>query len=394
MTPVRSHFPGLDGLRALGALFVVSTHVGFQSGHAVNGPFRGLLARMDSGVAVFFVLSGFLLFRPHVLSWLEDRRAPSTKTYARHRIARITPPLLIAVLGAALLVPPGEATWINYVAHATLVHIYFPDLQTGGLTQMWSLATEVAFYALLPVLGYLLCRRPEHGPDRRNVGQRLALLLTAPVFGAAWMALSHVVDRPLMALWLPGYIGWFGLGMALAVWQVARAVGLLRFSWIDEAATHPWTTWSLALAVFLIAGSPVAGPYDLSSSTPASAAVKSLLYAAFAVLLVLPAVGVADHEDPEAVRALGGRVGKYLGDVSYGIFCYHLIVLSLVEEATDHEIFTGNFWQLWIPTVVGSILVATLSYYGLERPLMRRVRRADRRHLPSTAPATAVSAKN
>lgn len=394
MTTLRSHFPGLDGLRALGALFVVTTHVGFTSGDAVNGPFKGLLARMDSGVALFFVLSGFLLFRPHVIAWFGERTAPDLGTYARHRVLRIMPPLLIAVVAAMVLLPWEDATWFNYLAHATFLQIYLDDMQTNGLTQMWSLSTEVAFYVALPVVAYVLVRPPKTVPDRRAVLQRLGLLLATPLLGASWMALGVAVEKPNWGLWLPGFIGWFGLGMALALWQVSRALGVLRFSIVDEAARHPWTTWTLAVGIFLVAGSPIAGPYTLVASTPTSAFIKSLLYAIFAALVILPAVGVAGEEDPAPVRALGGRVGKFLGDISYGIFCYHLIVLYLTERAMNHQVFGGNFWQLWVSTVVGSIILASISFYGLERPLMRRARQADRRQRPSDAPATAVSARN
>ncbi|MCW2712328.1 MAG: acyltransferase 3, partial [Marmoricola sp.] len=59
-------FPVLDTLRAVGALAVVTTHVTFQSGDYVrHGIVGALLSRLDVGVAIFFVLSGFLLSRPY-----------------------------------------------------------------------------------------------------------------------------------------------------------------------------------------------------------------------------------------------------------------------------------------------------------------------------------------
>ena len=64
--PTRTHrtlrFPALDGLRIAGAVAVVSTHVGFTSGASLNGQQAGLLARLDAGVPLFFVVSGFLLY--------------------------------------------------------------------------------------------------------------------------------------------------------------------------------------------------------------------------------------------------------------------------------------------------------------------------------------------
>ena len=46
------------------------------------------------------------------------------------------------------------------------------------------------------------------------------------------------------------------------------------------------------------------------------------------------------------------------------MFCYHLIVLGVVEEILGYTIFTGGFLRLLVPTLLGSIAVATGSYWG------------------------------
>jgi peptidoglycan/LPS O-acetylase OafA/YrhL len=158
----------LDGLRAIGALAVLTTHVGFHSGASLNGPFAGLLARLDVGVAIFFAISGFLLYRQHVVAWFEGTLPPLTLPYLRNRALRILPALWVAVLLAALLVPHKDGvTWATYLQHATLTQTYFEGLAADGLTQMWSLATEAAFYLLLPVLAKLLTGvRASHSTQR------------------------------------------------------------------------------------------------------------------------------------------------------------------------------------------------------------------------------------
>ena len=64
-----------------------------------------MLSRLDIGVAIFFAISGFLLYRPHVVAWFEETRAAATLPYLRNRALRILPALWVAVLLAALLVP-------------------------------------------------------------------------------------------------------------------------------------------------------------------------------------------------------------------------------------------------------------------------------------------------
>ena len=61
----------------------------------------------------------------------------------------------------------------------------------------------------------------------------------------------------------------------------------------------------------------------------------------------------------------------WLGDVSYGVFAYHLLVLELVGRAMGLEDFAGGFWWLLLTTLAVSLAVATLSYRYVERPLIR-----------------------
>jgi peptidoglycan/LPS O-acetylase OafA/YrhL len=372
-------FPALDGLRAAGALAVLTTHVGFQSGAALEGPFAGVLARLDAGVAVFFVISGFLLYRPHARAWIEGTDRPATGRYLRNRALRILPALWIAVTLAALLLAINDGTGLaSYLRHAALVHIYVDGAPVHGLTQMWSLATEAAFYLLLPVLARLLDRIGGDGrPGRREVGIRLAVLAGFVLLGPCWMA-AVAGDHPRAGLWLPGYLGWFAVGMAFAVWHVARSNGLLAASYVDVLARVPGTLWAAALGVYLIAASPVAGPYELTGPTPGQAFMKNLFYTVVAACVVLPAVGVAGDRAPPAVRVLGGRVAHYLGDISYGVFAYHVVLLGVVTEASDYVLFSGGFFRLFGATLVMSVAAATVSYYLVERPIMRWGRRDSR----------------
>ncbi|TWD83714.1 peptidoglycan/LPS O-acetylase OafA/YrhL [Kribbella amoyensis] len=366
----RQRFPALDGLRAAGALAVLTTHVGFHSGDSLNGPFAGLLSRLDVGVAIFFAISGFLLYRPHVVAWFEETEQPHLLPYFRNRALRILPALWVAVILAAVLVrQPSGVDWSTFVRHATLTQIYVDRPAADGLTQLWSLATEVAFYLLLPFLARLLTSYQR--PTRRAVRWRLAVLCCFTLLGPLWMAGINATGHPRAGLWLPGYLGWFAVGMGFALWQVARSSGRLQASPLDTLAKVPGTVWGAAAALLVIAATPLAGPYALTPPSAAQAFVKSLLYTAIAACVVFPAITPTRR----AAAVLGGRVGHVAGDISYGVFCYHLVVLVLVERLFGVELFTGRFAVLFWPTLVVSIAVAAASYYLMERPIMRLGRR-------------------
>ncbi|WP_433022329.1 acyltransferase family protein [Kribbella sp. CA-294648] len=362
----RMRFPALDGLRAIGAVAVLTTHVGFQSGDALNGPFAGLLSRLDIGVAIFFAISGFLLYRPHVVAWFEETEPPHLLPYLRNRALRILPALWIAVILAALLVPNDKPVdWVYYLHHAFFTQIYVNGPTVHGLTQLWSLAAEVSFYLLLPFLAKLLTSYER--PTRRAVRWRLAVLFGLTLLGPIWMGSITATGNPLAGLWLPGYIGWFAVGMGFALWQVARASGRLNPSLLDTLVKIPGTVWGIAVALFLIASSPIVGPYGLSLPSVGQAVMKSLLYTGIAACVVFPAITPTRR----TVAVLGGKAGHFAGDISYGVFVYHLIVLSLVQQIFGQTLFGGSFAALFWPTLAASVAVAAVSYYGMERPIMR-----------------------
>jgi len=379
-----ARFRAVDGLRLVGALAVMMTHVGFDSGDALRGPFAGLLGRLDSGVAIFFAVSGFVLFRPHVMAHLGGRPRPRVGSYFARRAARILPVLWLAVGAAYLVVPTKGAVTGDYLATAALVHIYVGTPLLTGLTQFWSLATEVAFYLLLPAAAALLCRGRSGMTWLRRAS--VALLVLVPV-GPVWMAVVTATGHPQARLWLPGFVGWFAVGMLLALWNGARTVGLVAPGVLDSLSRAPGTSWAAAVALLAIAGTPVAGPLDLSEPTPGQAAVKAVLYTLIGLFILLPTVTtIAPATEPTAVRALGGRLGSRLGEVSYGLFAYHVIVLAVVDRLPGFGSFQGRFVERLGLTFVATLVVATVSYVVVERPLMAWVRGATSR-TPATATA-------
>ena len=85
----------LTGIRAVAALLVVATHAAYTTGKYIEGYFGLFCSRMEMGVPIFFVLSGFLLFRPWVKSAATGAPEPSVRRYAWHRVRRIMPAYIV-----------------------------------------------------------------------------------------------------------------------------------------------------------------------------------------------------------------------------------------------------------------------------------------------------------
>ena len=370
--PGHATFPGLDGLRALAVLAVVTTHTAFTTGRYERGWGNNALARLDAGVAVFFVLSGFLLVRPWLVASATGGPRPSVRTYAVRRVARIMPAYLVAVALALVLLPgnAGASAW-DWVRHILLVQIYQAGWLRPGLTQTWSLSTEVAFYVLLPLIGAGILFVGRH---RWRPTLLLAVLSLGIVLPLPWYYLVHHVSGEAWraaGFWLPGFGGWFAGGMAMAVIRThldhRSPSPSSRWRLAEELGARPMTCWLMALVIYFVAMTPIAGPRSIVVTTTAESVTKQTLYLAVACALVWPAVfGRSAVTD----AVLGNPVMRYLGDISYGVFLYHLVVLQGVMALLDQPLWTGRIINVLPLTLMGSATLAALSFRFLEHPII------------------------
>lgn len=394
-------FPLLDGYRAIAAFMVLTTHVAFNTGEILTPVLGPILGRMDFGVTLFFLLSGFLLYRPWARAAMTAGQGPGLGGYALRRAARILPAYWVMVAFTLLLLPEIQPVrWEAWPIHLGMLHIYVPGFTLEGLTQTWSLATEVAFYILLPVIAWVAGRR---GRGDADASARYQLVILAMAVLLAW---AFTVLRVTGALgtttitgyWLPGFLDWFALGMAAAVIQVRLGMSdpPRWMTGIRQVASA--TGWCLLIAAGLavIAATPIAGPLTFDPAQPNSLVIKHLLYGAIAAFLLLPGfLGVGDTRAQHAratesswwARLLGSPVMVYLGAISYGVFLWHLVLLRFIQNGLGLEVFAGGFWIVWPLVVLASIGVASASWFLLERPILEWAhRRTGRGSAPRTPP--------
>jgi peptidoglycan/LPS O-acetylase OafA/YrhL len=374
--PGNPRFPLIDALRAIAALsiFVLHAGVAFAGPNAWYAPY---VSRLDIGVTIFFLISGFLLYRPFVAARLDRAPRPRVLDYAQSRALRILPAYWLAL--TVLAIYPGltgvfdRGGWHYYL----LLQEYFPHWTYGGLSQAWSLSVEVSFYAALPLIalaaGRLVAGRQRPAQLRRE----LLLLGGLYVFSLAFrlavtggstpdflgLPARYTIVPGSVVTSLLGTLDWFALGMLLAVASVALE-GRPRPAPIRAVERYPSLFWGAALALFVGGIELGLFPDFPDRFTPAQWYAGQAVYGLIGLLLLLPTVfggelgGLPRH-------VLRNRVLAWLGLISYGIFLWHV---PIVDELAKRD--SPGLLLLAIALAI-TVACAATSYYGFERPLLR-----------------------
>lgn len=367
----------IDGLRGLAALLVLLSHIGFWTGADGLDLSGGLLARGDSGVAVFFAISAFLLLRPWIDSGADGTAPQAAGVYAARRAARILPAYLLALVAVLLVAGswgavgggglggPGKV-----LAHLLLVQGY-ADSSYQSFSQTWSLTTEVTFYFFVPLIGAVIGRLLRRSARSAYVTLGAVAACGVVIQGAVavWTRHSPTTHAGVLGISVLGHAAWFAAGAALAV--AVRRGDLERWR---EVGVGTWL--GAAAVVYLIASSGIAGPRDLHAPTVGQAVAKEVLYTLVATLLLLAAVRGPSDERWRIVA--DSAVNRFVGDISYAVFLWHVLVLQVIYLACGWQLFTGPVTTVLFAVLVFSVLVAWASATLVERPVLQWVHRRTR----------------
>jgi peptidoglycan/LPS O-acetylase OafA/YrhL len=360
-------------LRAIAAVSVLVFHAGDASGFSLRSGLGIYTRRLEIGVSVFFLISGFLLYRPFAASHLSGRPSPGIGRFWIRRLLRIVPAYWLALTVTAYLMDVdirGSNGWSFFFIHYGFAQIYFPSQALIGLSQAWSLCTEMTFYFFLPLYATLLAFR------RRSQTNQLAAeliglaVLVAISFGfREWASHLRPSEAVGVSLWLPSYFDWFALGMVLAVFSAWFTERQSEPIWLSHALM-PWISWTCAAVTFWGVSHLGIPTHQLFYTiSPGLSMLKQTLYGLISFFLLLPAVF---GPDSGAIRGLlrSWPIAS-IGVISYGIYLWHTSWLTEYLSWTGDKLEMAPLLSMVLVALGLSILSASVSYFVMERPLLR-----------------------
>lgn len=345
----------VEAWRALAAALVVWVHWGPSLGWPM-----GPMAFAFSGVDLFFVLSGFV-FAPTVMGGSQS--AGAWGAYTLRRLARIYPAYLAALLLYAYLVHQRGLPLLHLPEHLLMAQMQSREMVFYYNPVFWSLPSEVAFYALVPLLTGLLAqpsRRAWLWPLLLLLALALRLAMVRPADGVsqnwAYISLHHI----------PGLLCEFFLG--IWVWQlqqkrrlpakraVLQGVGAL-LGWLLLAALfNQLTAWSES--------------YDWRNGQIA-------LAAALCFALALDASLSLPHQPPWRGTL---HLASWGGKTSYSLYLLHTAWLLPAQSWSQRwGVLLGSAAAL-----LGLLLSCLMLHLLLEEPARRWGRGLSQRWLTPT----------
>ena len=366
-------YPQLDGLRAVAFLLVLLVHsvVALQDAGA-DGTARtitdaiGPLVQMGgTGVHLFFVLSGCLLFLPYARGFVGERAAPRPADFFRRRILRIVPAYYGVLFACLLIYAPADAAK-QALSHMFFVHNISTATHGGVNEPLWTLAVEWQFYVLLPAAAVVLARAWQRSPR----SAWLLLSLTVPMSLAS--AASSVAAAHWYPSWSRAHDTVFNTSRFLVVFAAGMTCALL-YVLHGKAVTTALTglaqrygAW-IALSVFAIYG--FAGWFGV---VPASldfygyALAMAVMYGLLLLNLLLTDGGL--------VRLLSSPAMRMIGNISFSGYLVHkpLIKDVVAPFAVSHGSGAGQVLLLGAGVLLVVLPCALLVYSILERPFLRQ----------------------
>jgi peptidoglycan/LPS O-acetylase OafA/YrhL len=378
------HFDGLEGLRAISIIAVFLSHLGFITGTTYGSTWfvhigtlstrpANLLGHLEFAVAIFLMISAFLLYRPFVVSAFAGTPMPGMRRFMQRRVFRLFPAywitlVLLWVLGWIQFDGLGHVIRVVTLTQIYSEHTFFA---IPILVPTWTLATEFTFYIFL--VGWApLMRRIGNG--RSLQGRLTCELVGAGILGVFAVFFRGLVYHGAFGLphvaehWLPGTLDIFAVGLAFAAIDAymraqgrAPSIGPV----VADGCAVIAVFWFLAVPAF----TKVSVGIEFSTGWDAYARnVFQLLCAAF---LLAPVTFVG--RSGGLYRALcAWRPLAYTGLVSYGLYLWHdAWIVQAVHWSGGRVALSAPIFVVGVSAFALALASGTLSHHFVEQPALR-----------------------
>ena len=349
------HLYGLDSLRAIAAIIVVLGHIELVKATIYHYP--SLFKQMPSGhtgVVLFFVISGFLITFLLIREKEEYKKINIKKFYIR-RILRIWPLYYVIILISALLFSynPTHVVWIWSLT--LLPNLGYISGKAWLVSpQIWSIGVEEQFYLVWPTL-------------IKYVKSHLFIILLILIVG--YTILPHVIllfinrtsmEKSSLSLFINRFFetakfNCMAMGgmMAYLINKNNKIVDYIRkkpFSYI--IILLPFVLWFFNV--------------EISYFTDE---VMAILFCLLITNVTYRKYWIFDNP-----------VINYLGKISYGLYMYHFIIITLAIKLI-HPLFPENLVfaniLLYIIALTGTVFFSSISYHTIEYYFLKQKRRFE-----------------
>ncbi len=348
------YLPNLNGLRFIAAALVFICHVenvkkNFNLPNIADTPFFLIIGKL--GVVIFFVLSGFLISYL-MLSEQQETGTLNIKRFYLRRILRIWPLYFLIIIFALYLAPHSaffhlpncvSALDSNSLVSVSILFFFFLPNQVyaamGAVpyaVQTWSVGTEEQFYLIWPLLVKW---------SKRKGLVFVSVFIAYNVLKILLIALQHKspVFKTILDFWYYFNIDCMALGGIGAYLVITKKEKMLRLIYLVPVQLLTYT------AIILLIGFGVEFRY--------------MHFEIYAFLFAIAIINLASNK--KSILSLENPVLSYLGKISYGIYMYHFIALTITIRLLQYfNIYDGLL--VYLVGLIITVLLSSLSYHYFE----------------------------
>jgi len=362
-------FEGLDTLRGLAALFVFVFHFhsAFQDKAAIPQMLELTGAAGHIGLDIFFVLSGFLIFRSLYLHGVN-------KQYFVRRFFRIAPIYYFSLIFVLIFIDQSfffslQGLW-NIVSHLLFLQSFSSATYYGINPVLWSLSIELIFYLFLPIF-FLITKRK----DSRLVFGIIIMIILCIVYRYGITAYYSHWDATQRIIYTENIIGrfdQFALGMlaSLATIKIsaAKSIGKKTLNYIKALAL----SFIVAGCSGLIFGMTVFEEYQ--SGFRDILLLQVFLHSFIGLSTALLIFGLSNSYQIIS-KIIGNKVFAFLGVISYSFYIWHVIIIDQIVKLSEKRDLLGLEFPI---AFLATLAFSAVTYYLIERSFLAKKKYSSR----------------